>query len=568
MKEPLQRTKVVIRHLPPSLSQNDLLALFRDHFNDRYNWFCFRPGKSSYKHQRYSRAYVELKKPADVFEFAELLNGHVFVNEKGAQFKAIVEYAPSQRVPKPFSRKDSREGTIFKDPDYLEFLKVIAKPAENLPSAEIQLERKEAELSGAPKETLVVTPLMEYVRQKRAAESGAQESLAVGRVGRRSRAASASKTSSTTAKRGSEKKKYILKDSAKNARRKDKSTFTVVAKREDQPASSSGKETSASETICGVEGSVGIPLTSDTGKKKILLLKGKEREIPHVPDALLDKQRESSPVKNSASPTVPKQIQRREAGGRLIRKILLNNETRQTQSVTGVQPQQKMQNLNQENGKPLPGPTSSPNGHVTNNDSPIFSFDGNTKRSSDDRFARKVLHGSGAVSEKQEKRTRNKDRPDRVVWTPRRSDVSQANGERLSSSQPTQLLSDSVEVTRGEMKDDMSYGSKTVDIAAPTSGGSHRHNGRRAATNITKDDGCINMIEGKSSKRRGAAGSGGNERNLFASLDVEVAISLYDSSLYMLQFESILFSVQSEAAMNDIWGNLFEAVEGFNCCDC
>ncbi|GAY66064.1 hypothetical protein CUMW_245760 [Citrus unshiu] len=578
MKEPLQRTKVVIRHLPPSLSQNDLLALFRDHFNDRYNWFCFRPGKSSYKHQRYSRAYVELKKPADVFEFAELLNGHVFVNEKGAQFKAIVEYAPSQRVPKPFSRKDSREGTIFKavfgfdvdnkDPDYLEFLKVIAKPAENLPSAEIQLERKEAELSGTRPFFL--------------------ESLAVGRVGRRSRAASASKTSSTTTKRGSEKKK----DSAKNARRKDKSTFKVLAKREDQPASSSGKETSASETICGVEGSVGIPLTSDTGKKKILLLKGKEREIPHVPDALLDKQRESSPVKNSASPTVPKQIQRREAGGRLIRKILLNNETRQTQSVTGVQPQQKMPNLNQESGKPLPGPTSSPNGHVTNNDSSIFSFDGNTKRSSDDRFARKVLHGSGAVSEKQEKRTRNKDRPDRVVWTPRRSDVSQANGERLSSSQPTQLLSDSVEgivvtldrlsVTRGEMKDDMSYGSKTVDIAAPTSGGSHRHNGRRAATNITKDDGCINTIEGKSSKRRGAAGSETSVdskvifwalenlvlRNLFASLDVEVAISLYDSSLYMLRFESILFSVQSEAAMNDTWENLFEAVEGFNCCDC
>lgn len=34
------------------------------------------------------------------------------------------------------------------DPDYLEFLKLIAKPAEHLPSAEIQLERKEAEQSG------------------------------------------------------------------------------------------------------------------------------------------------------------------------------------------------------------------------------------------------------------------------------------------------------------------------------------------------------------------------------------------------------------------------------------
>lgn len=34
------------------------------------------------------------------------------------------------------------------DPDYLEFLKIIAKPAEHLPSAEIQLERKEAEQAG------------------------------------------------------------------------------------------------------------------------------------------------------------------------------------------------------------------------------------------------------------------------------------------------------------------------------------------------------------------------------------------------------------------------------------
>lgn len=37
---------------------------------------------------------------------------------------------------------------MFLDPDYLEFLKVIAKPAEHLPSAEIQLERKEAEQAG------------------------------------------------------------------------------------------------------------------------------------------------------------------------------------------------------------------------------------------------------------------------------------------------------------------------------------------------------------------------------------------------------------------------------------
>lgn len=34
------------------------------------------------------------------------------------------------------------------DPEYLEFLELIAKPVENLPSAEIQLERREAERVG------------------------------------------------------------------------------------------------------------------------------------------------------------------------------------------------------------------------------------------------------------------------------------------------------------------------------------------------------------------------------------------------------------------------------------
>lgn len=98
----------------------------------------------------------------------------------GTQFKVIVEYAPSQRVPKQWSKKDGREGTIGKgnrglssmqsmianslpnlsltascfdelvDPEYLEFLESVSKPVENLPSAEIQLERKEAERAGQP----------------------------------------------------------------------------------------------------------------------------------------------------------------------------------------------------------------------------------------------------------------------------------------------------------------------------------------------------------------------------------------------------------------------------------
>lgn len=46
----------------------------------------------SHKHQRYSRAYIEFKRPEDVFEFAEFFDGHVFVNEKGNVMECIRFY--------------------------------------------------------------------------------------------------------------------------------------------------------------------------------------------------------------------------------------------------------------------------------------------------------------------------------------------------------------------------------------------------------------------------------------------------------------------------------------------
>ena len=170
MKGPLDRTKVMVRHLPPMISEAAFLEQIDTVFKERYTLVKFCPGKNSQQRQSYSRAYLDFKRPEDVIEFAEFFDGHVFVNEKGTQFKTIVEYAPSQRIPKHWPKKDSREGTIFKDPEYLESLELLAKPFENLPSAEIQLERREAERAGAVKDTPIVMPLMDFVRQKRASK--------------------------------------------------------------------------------------------------------------------------------------------------------------------------------------------------------------------------------------------------------------------------------------------------------------------------------------------------------------------------------------------------------------
>jgi len=168
---------------------------------------------------------------------------------------------------------------------------------------------------------------------------------------------------------------------------------------------------------------------------------------------LLQQQGVTPPSGNSPASTTLKENQRREAGGRFIRSILLNNDARQTQSSTAVQPQQKIQIMNSESGKRPSRPVNArlgSNSPASKHEPNSFGSEGDPKRTPDDKFTKKDLQGLGNVSEKQEKRTRNRDRPDRGVWTPlHRSDVSHTIDEHLSSSVPhsTQLLSDSVEGT-------------------------------------------------------------------------------------------------------------------------
>lgn len=489
MKGPLDRTKVVLRHLPHTISQSALMEQIDARFSGRYNWFCFRPGKHSLKSQSYSRAYIDFKLPEDVIEFAEFFDGHVFVNEKGTQYKAIVEYAPSQRVPKQWSKKDGREGTILKDPEYLEFLEFVSKPVENLPSAEIQLERKEAERAGAAKETPIVTPLMDFVRQKRASKAGPRRSLPNGKLLRRG-GASPSTSSSTVAKRGSEKRTtstmYVLREGGKH-NVKEKSTYV---KRDDRQVS----EKSGSVIQEEERGASG---PSDAGKKKILLLKGKEKEIPDVITCLTHQQ--NSSVKPAYGSGSSRQNQRHEASGRIIRSILLNKDNTRLNPSAAVQSEQN-QVLNQDKDKRPPRPqllNGLPEDKVHGHDS------------------------HGIYNEKQDKRSRSKEKPDRGVWTPlRRSD-----DESLSSStsQYTQMQPDSAQGTH-EGKYDVSNerGAEFKPIGSGRGGhfssdnGSHKYSGRRASTLNAKDaDGSSNLNEGKPSKRGVSAGYGSHEKRVW-----------------------------------------------------
>lgn len=140
-----------------------------------------------------------------------------------------------------------------------------------------------------------------------------------------------------------------------------------------------------------------------------------------------------TPAKTSHMSASPKPNQRREAGGKIIRSILFNRDTRQNQPSLGAPSEPRIQTYNQDRDK---RPPRSPSMQLLQKD-----ING--------ALENKVVSNDSHVvpSEKNERRTRNKDRPDRGVWTPlRRSDGSHASDESLSSSaSQTSQVVDSIE---------------------------------------------------------------------------------------------------------------------------
>lgn len=80
----------------------------------------------------FSRAYINFVEQQDIFMFREKFDNYVFLDSKGVEYPAVVEFAPFQRLPKKRigKKKDVKCGTIESDSYYISFL-------ENLKNQEI-----------------------------------------------------------------------------------------------------------------------------------------------------------------------------------------------------------------------------------------------------------------------------------------------------------------------------------------------------------------------------------------------------------------------------------------------
>ncbi|XP_016413729.1 regulator of nonsense transcripts 3B [Sinocyclocheilus rhinocerous] len=157
-------TKIVIRRLPPSLTKEDLVEQLQPLPELDYLEF-FSSDTSLFPHL-FARAYLNFKNQDDIVLFRDRFDGYVFIDNRGQEYPAIVEFAPFQKIAKKRSKKkDAKSGTIEDDVDYKKFLEFYNGDEEKFPSnPETLLEEIEAktkELSA--KKT---TPLLDFLKNK------------------------------------------------------------------------------------------------------------------------------------------------------------------------------------------------------------------------------------------------------------------------------------------------------------------------------------------------------------------------------------------------------------------
>ncbi|KAJ8351216.1 hypothetical protein SKAU_G00226920 [Synaphobranchus kaupii] len=157
-------TKIVVRRLPPSLTKEELEEQLQPLPEVDYLEF-FSNDTSQFPHL-FSRAYINFKNQEDIVLFRDRFDGYVFIDNRGQEYPAIVEFAPFQKIAKKKNKKkDAKAGTIDEDADYKKFLEHYNGDDEKFTSTpETLLEEIEAKTKElVAKKT---TPLLDFLKNK------------------------------------------------------------------------------------------------------------------------------------------------------------------------------------------------------------------------------------------------------------------------------------------------------------------------------------------------------------------------------------------------------------------
>ena len=116
-----------------------------------------------------SRAYLHLMKQDHIPLLSEHVRNTTFNDAKASSKDSAllgppaVEFAPYGRVPSSKPRKDARQGTIDQDPEFMDFLQSLTNPP-----AKVVPTDQENGSAGKAKEKVTTTPLIQFLKDKKA----------------------------------------------------------------------------------------------------------------------------------------------------------------------------------------------------------------------------------------------------------------------------------------------------------------------------------------------------------------------------------------------------------------
>ncbi|EHA47593.1 hypothetical protein MGG_03912 [Pyricularia oryzae 70-15] len=191
-KAPIEGQKIVIRRLPPGISEEEVLKYLEDEWQPnkgKVGWFSFMPGKTSNdpsKPSRPSRAYLHLLRTEYVMPLMDQVRSAQWEDANGTCSDPCLCGPPAmemsiyKKIPTSKNRADARQGTIDQDPEFMAFLESLANPTGD--------KDPETDHVGQEEEQPIVkassTPLIDYLREKKANKS---KDTSVARSGKHSR---------------------------------------------------------------------------------------------------------------------------------------------------------------------------------------------------------------------------------------------------------------------------------------------------------------------------------------------------------------------------------------------
>ncbi|KAL2880541.1 hypothetical protein SGCOL_004263 [Colletotrichum sp. CLE4] len=261
-RTPVEGDKVIIRRLPPGMTEQELLNNLGDEWkagNGLVSWHNFESGKISHdpaKPSRPGRVYLHVLKRESLNALSNLIQAKSWEDAKMTSNSAslvgppVLEFAIYNKVPSSKKRTDPRQGTIDQDPEFMAFLQSLTNP--EIDKDNESNENKDVEET-KPETKVTTTPLIEFLKEKKAnkqKEAAAAKSAKQARQDSSTKGKSSASTADdlkkgkkdTKGERSAEKPKETVKILTKKATADVVKAAETVASQITQASSSSSQD--------------------------------------------------------------------------------------------------------------------------------------------------------------------------------------------------------------------------------------------------------------------------------------------------------------------------------------